>query len=240
MKRTKKTPLWQAIAQALRSDIADKIYGAGDKLPTEAELAKRFGVNRHTVRHAVSGLVDEGLLRTRRGAGVFVIGELTEYSIGKRVRFHQNILSVGQTPEKRILQIEERAASRREADVLHMKSRGDLCVCHGLSLANGTPIALFSSHFPAERLPGMAAALEAEQGVTAALAHCGVSDYTRASTRISARLANATQALHLHVQEGAPLIYSTSLNVDEAGLPVEFGMTWFAGDRVTLTMEEEG
>jgi len=79
--------------------------------------------------------------------------------------------------------------------------------------------------------------LQEEAGVTDALRRCGVADFTRLSTRISARPASATQALHLHVPEGAPLIYSTSLNADPDGVPVEFGMTWFAGDRVTLTID---
>lgn len=232
-----KTPLWQAIARSLRGDIADQVYGAGDKLPTEAQLAERFGVNRHTVRHAIRALATEGLVRTRRGAGVFVTAAPTEYPIGKRVRFHQNIAAGGQAPQKRILQIEERPATASEGDALMVAQGSQLCICRGVSLADGTPIALFSSHFPAERLPVIAAALAEQTGVTEALHLCGVADYTRVSTRISARLATATQALHLHLEEGAPLVYSTSLNADVQGCPVEFGKTWFAGDRVTLTID---
>lgn len=232
-----KTPLWQAIARSLRADIADRIYTAGDKLPTEAALADRFGVNRHTVRHAIRALVDEGLLRTRRGAGVFVTAGPTDYPIGRRVRFHQNILAGGQIPQKRILSIEERPAARKEAEALGLAPRAPICVYHGLTLANEMPIALFSSHFPARRLPGIAEALLHETGVTDALRRCGVRDYTRLSTRISARAASATQALHLHIPEGAPLIYTTGLNVDEQGIEVEYGQTWFAGDRVTLTID---
>ena len=232
-----KTALWKAIAASLKEDLAEHRYAPGDKLPTEAALADRFGVNRHTVRHAIKGLVEEGLLRTRRGAGVFVTATPTDYPIGKRVRFHQNLLASGRAPEKRILSVEERAATVEEADRLALEPGKALTVYHGLSLADGLPIALFSSHFPAERLPGIARALQEETSVTKALAHCGVEDYTRASTRISARSANATQALHLQVSQGAPLIYTTSLNVDETGVPIEFGMTWFSGDRVTLTIE---
>ena len=55
-----KTPLWQAISNALREDMAEGRYRPGDKLPTEAELAERFGVNRHTIRHAISVLVEMG------------------------------------------------------------------------------------------------------------------------------------------------------------------------------------
>ena len=236
----RKTPLWQAIAQTLSAGIADGVYAEGARLPTEAELAARFGVNRHTVRHALKSLADSGLVRSRRGAGVFVTATPTDYPIGRRVRFHQNVLAAGRTPEKRILQIEERAATPAEAARLGTEAGAAICVYHGLSLASGQPIALFESQFPACRLPGIAQALQASSGVTEALGRCGVADYTRASTRISARPASATQALQLHLTEGAPLIYTTGLNVDPDGLPVEFGMTWFAGERVTLTLGEDG
>ena len=113
-----RTPVWQAIAAALRADIAEGRYQTGDKLPTEAQLATRFGVNRHTVRHGISRLVGEGLVRTRRGAGVFVAARPTEYPIGARVRFHENLLAAGRRPEKRILDVECRAASAGEGRAL--------------------------------------------------------------------------------------------------------------------------
>ena len=70
----------------------------------------------------------------------------------------------------------------------------------------------------------------------AALASCGLSDYTRAETRITAKSAPAVLALALQVVEGAPVLRSVAINVDSGGVPVEFGTTWFAGDRVTLTV----
>ncbi len=97
--RSTKTPIWKAIADALRSDLAEGRYHPGDKLPTEAALAERFGVNRHTVRHGIGALVDEGLIRTRRGAGAFVAATPTDYPIGRRVRFHENLIAAGRRPD---------------------------------------------------------------------------------------------------------------------------------------------
>ena len=90
-----RTPIWTAIAHSLRSDIAAGVYGPDDKLPTESALAARFGVNRHTVRHAIKALAGEGLVLPRRGAGVFVTSTPTDYPIGRRVRFHQNLSAQG-------------------------------------------------------------------------------------------------------------------------------------------------
>ena len=232
-----KTPVWKAIANALRSDMAEGRYTTGDKLPTEAALADRFGVNRDTVRHGISALVDEGLIRTRRGAGAFVAATPTDYPIGQRVRFHENLIAAGRRPEKRVLYVEERLATEGEALALHISSGKPVCAYHGLSLADGQPIAVVESVFAADQLEGLVEALKAYTSITEALGAVGVADYTRASTRLTAVRASATQALHLNVTEGDPLLKSTSVNVDETGAPVEYGRTWFAGDRVTLTLE---
>lgn len=239
MPKTKtRTPIWQAISATLRADISDGRYGLGDKLPTETALADRFGVHRHTVRHALSHLVDEGLVRTRRGSGAFVQATPTDYPIGRRVRFHESLAAAGRLPRRRILQIESRGAAKVEAEALQIAVGDPVCVCHGLSLADDRPIALCESHFPRDRLSGIDKILAEISSVTEALRRVGVTDYTRTSTRLTAVKADAGQALHLHVQEGDPLLFSAGINIDGAGVPVEYGRTWFAGDRVTLTLEE--
>ncbi len=235
-----KTPVWKAIADALRSDLAEGRYQPGDKLPTEAALSDRFGVNRHTVRHGLSVLVKEGLVHTRRGAGAFVAAVPTDYPIGRRVRFHENLIAAGRRPDKRILQVEERSATEGEARALQIEAGAAVCAYHGLSLADAQPIAVFESLFPLERLAGITEALAGTSSVTTALQAVGVADYTRATTRLTAVRATATQALHLQLSEGDPLLRSSGVNVDMALMPVEYGRTWFAGDRVTLTLDGEG
>lgn len=233
-----KTPVWQAIAQALRADIAEGRFARGDKLPTEAALAARFGVNRHTVRHGLAQLVEEGLVRTRRGAGAFVAAEPTDYPLSRRVSFTENLRRAGRQPGRQILSLETRAASVTEAEALAVQVGDPVLAAHGLSSGDGQPMSLSESLYPLDRLPGIAAALKEERGVTHALRAVGVIDFLRAWTRITAQAANATQALHLQVLEGAPLLCTRSLNVDGAGVPVELGTSWWPGERVTLTLEE--
>lgn len=231
------TPIWRAIATQLHGDIVEGRYGLGDKLPTEAALADRFGVNRHTVRQGLAHLVDQGLVRTRRGAGAFVAARPTDYPIGRRVRFHENLTAAGRRPTKQALSVENRAATKAEAQVLSLPEGAHVCAYHGLSFADDHPIALVESVFPLDRLPGIDTALANFSSITQALAEVGVADYTRASTRVTAVLADATQALHLRLREGDPLLRATSVNVDQAGVPVEYGRTWYSGDHVTLTLD---
>lgn len=228
--------LWTAIAATLTDEIGAGRYRPGDKLPTEAELSRRFGVNRHTVRRALAALEDAGLTHARQGAGVFVAVRPTDYPIGRRVRFHQNLKAAGQAPDRKILLTETRSADPREAEALDLAPGAPVHVYEGVSLADGAPIALFRSVFPADRFPGLLAALAETRSVTAALARGGVADYTRASTRLTAKLASPTQALHLALRQGAPILRAVAVNVDAEGRPVEYGHTWFAGDRVSLVV----
>lgn len=234
-----RTPIWKSIAATLSAEIGDGLYRPGDKLPTEAQLSTRFGVNRHTVRHALSALVAAGTVHTRRGAGAFVAQTPTDYPIGKRVRFHRNVAAAGRTPAKTVLSVETRPASPAEQEALALTRDAMVHAYDGLSLADDQPIALFRSVFPAARFPDLPQALARSGSVTAALAEAGVSDYTRSSTRLTAKAATATQALHLRIAEGAPILRSVGINVDAAGVPIEYGRTWFAGDRVTLTLDAD-
>ena len=232
-------PLWTAIRDSLAADIADGAYGLGDRLPTEAALAARFGVNRHTVRRALADLAEAGAVHPRRGAGVFVAARPTDYPIGRRVRFHQNLAAAGRLPGRELLDVETRRASPEEAEALNLAEGAEVHCYRGLSLADGQPIALFQSIFPAARLPGLPALLTQSGSVTAALAASGVADYTRARTRVSALAADAFQARHLRLPDGAAVLRTVGINVDAQGCPVEYGHTWFAGDRVTLTLEQD-
>ena len=233
-----RSALWREIAAALEAEIGRGHFPPGGRLPTEAELSARFGVNRHTVRHALADMAARGLVHPRRGAGVFVTGRAADYPLGRRVRFHQAVTAAGMTPSRQLTRIETRPADAEEAAQLQIATGEAVHVVEGVSLADGQPLALFRSVFPAAFLPDLPQAMAASGSITAALAACGVADYTRHGTRITAKSAKPVQALALQIREGDPVLRSVAVNVDGAGRPVEYGITWFAGDRVTLTVGE--
>lgn len=234
-----KEALWSAIATTLSAEIAAGHYRPGDRLPTEATLAARFGVNRHTVRHALAALAERGLVHSRRGAGVFVALRPTDYPLGRRVRFHQNVLAAGQTPSRTINRAETRPSDPGEARALRLKPGDAVQVVEGVSLADGQPIAAFRSVFPAARFPGLLEAVRATGSITRALSDLGLTDYTRAETRLTAQLADPVLAVALAIRAGAPVLRTVAVNVDPKGVPIEYGFTWFAGDRVTLTVADQ-
>jgi GntR family transcriptional regulator, phosphonate transport system regulatory protein len=234
-----KEAIWSAIATTLTDEITSGHYRPGDKLPTEAALSARFGVNRHTVRHALSALAERGLVHSRRGAGVFVAQRPTDYPLGRRVRFHQNVLAAEQTPSRAISRAETRPCDAEEARALRLRTGDAVHVVEGVSLADGQPIAAFRSVFPALRFPGMLTLVRETGSITRALAASGLADYTRAETRLTAQLADPVLALALAVRSGAPVMRTVAVNVDAGGVPVELGTTWFAGERVTLTVADQ-
>ena len=61
------------VQDALRSRIADGQFTPGDRLPSEAQLTREFGVSRTVVREAIAALRSDGLVEPRQGAGVFVL-----------------------------------------------------------------------------------------------------------------------------------------------------------------------
>ena len=234
-----KEALWAAIAATLTAEIAGGHYRPGDRLPTEAALSARFGVNRHTVRHALGTLAERGLVHSRRGAGVFVAHRPTDYPLGRRVRFHRNVLAAGQTPSRRISRDETRPCDAEEARALRLRRGDRVHVVEGVSLADDQPIAAFRSVFPAARFPGLLAAVRETGSITRALAAAGLTDYTRAETRLTAQLADPVLAVALVIRPGAPVLRTVAVNVDPEGVPVEHGTTWFAGERVTLTVADQ-
>jgi GntR family transcriptional repressor for pyruvate dehydrogenase complex len=66
-------PAYRKVAAALMERILDRSLQEGDRLPSETELARQFGVNRSTVREAVRELQGTGLLGRRRGSKLLVV-----------------------------------------------------------------------------------------------------------------------------------------------------------------------
>ncbi|MFH8383559.1 GntR family transcriptional regulator [Kitasatospora sp. NPDC018058] len=65
-------PLHKQVAAAMRQSIATDEWPPGTQLPTETDLAEKYGVSRPTVRLAVAALRSEGLLDVKQGRGTYV------------------------------------------------------------------------------------------------------------------------------------------------------------------------
>lgn len=81
---TRSLPPFRRVADELRAEILRGDQKPGAKLPSENQLAERFGVTRATIRKGIALLRGDGLVTTHQGKGAFV-----------RERPHVNLLSTG-------------------------------------------------------------------------------------------------------------------------------------------------
>lgn len=232
-------PLWSEVRRTLADDMAAGRYRPGEKLPSEAQLARRFGVNRHTVRRALAALREDGAIHVRQGAGATVTLTPVTYRLGERTRFRQNLAAEGRTGSHRLIRLETLPAEPGEARPLDLAPGDPVHLLEVVGDADGAPISFGRSRLPAVRLPSFSAAFREHGSVTAALAAEGIGDYQRLWTRMSAERASALIARHLQIAPGAPVLRTVSLNVDADGHPIEYGQAWFSGDRVQLVVERD-
>lgn len=230
---------WARIAHEIADAIRHGIYAPGERLPSEHALAQQYGVNRHTIRRSLTTLGQLGLVRSAQGSGTYVGEFAVDLVLGKRPRHRQSLAQAGLKGGMKVLQSNVLPADSSVAQalevapgsqVLHLVVQGD---------GGGQPLHVSDRYFPLPRLAGLDAHLQATGSITVSLAQLGVADYTRRESRISARLPEAEVATLLQQPASRPTLLVTSVNVDTEGVPVEFARAWFAGDRVTLTMDHE-
>jgi GntR family phosphonate transport system transcriptional regulator len=229
--------LWRQVADQIRQSVLTGL-APNERLPAEAELAARFGVNRHTVRAAIAALEKEGILRAEQGRGTFLNDrKRLRYPIGQRTRFSSGLESQAQTRSGRLLSSEAMPAPVAVATALSLPAGAPVVRLSTVSAADGVPISAANSWFDATRF-GEVAGFYAETGsITASLARLGVDDYTRKSTAVEARHASSEDLDLLALAPGAIVLLTRSVDVDPAGLPIQYGESRFAADRVELLID---
>jgi GntR family phosphonate transport system transcriptional regulator len=229
--------LWRQIVQALESEINDGTRPPGTQLPTEAQLATRFAVNRHTVRRALEELSHNGLVRVEQGRGSFVAEDVLDYAVSARTRFSETIRRHNREPSGRVLDLREIAADKHIAAGLGIRAGGRVIRMERLGLADGRPVSLGNHHFPAARFPGLLDALRRSATISEALVAVGVPDYRRLVTRITARLPQPHESALLATPRNRPLLVTENVNVDQAGAIIEFGIGLHPTPRVQIVIE---
>jgi GntR family phosphonate transport system transcriptional regulator len=229
--------LWRQIVRTIEQEIADGSHTPGGRLPTEAQMAVRFGVNRHTVRRALEELSRAGLVRVEQGRGSFVTEDVLDYTVSPRTRFSEWVRRHNMEPSGSLLELREVPADATVAAGLGLRAGAKVLRLERLGLADGRPVSIGSHHFPAQRFPGLLAALRAEPTITGALARVGVSDYRRLVSRITARMPTPSEAELLRMPRNRPVLVTESVNVDQTGAVVEFGVTRYPTPRVQIVVE---
>lgn len=229
--------LWRQIARALEGEIGSGTLGPGDRLPTEAQLSARFAVNRHTVRRALEELSRGGLIRIEQGRGSFVAEDVLDYAISQRTRFSEWVRRHNKEPTGKVLDLREIPADSTAAEALGLRAGAKIVRLERLGLADARPVGLTTHHFSAMRFPGLMTALRAHESISVALEACGLPDYRRLSTKVTARLPLPQEAALLQMPRNRPLLITENINVDSAGQVVEYGIARYPTPRVQIVFE---
>ncbi|HEU0201124.1 MAG TPA: phosphonate metabolism transcriptional regulator PhnF [Burkholderiaceae bacterium] len=237
--RSSGVTMWKQIAEELEAEIRNRVYAQTGRLPSKNELARRFGVNRDTLRQAVAALAQQGLVSVEQGKGAFVRQEMVDYALSRRTRFSENLLRQGLLPSKQLLTAREVPAPERAARALQVRKGTRVLLAEMLDEASGHPIGLATAYYPAARFDGLLELLSRGTETTQILKHFGVSDYLRASSRITTQMPTDELAQTLRQPKTRPVLCVESIDVDLDGVPIKYGETIFVGDRVQLVVANE-
>lgn len=229
--------LWRCISDDFEQMILVGKYDNGEKLPTESEIATRYGVNRHTVRRAMAELAARGMVYTERGSGTYVKTDKLEYRIGQRTRFSEIVAAAGHEAEGRLQGHRLEAASDEIANRLGLKPGDDVVRLEIVRAADRVPISVATTWLPAERYYDAAKIFRQVRSITRTLEHYGVGGYRRKWTRISAAFTDAVDAARLRLSVHRPILVVESLDVRSSNEPILTTRGRFAADRVALTVE---
>src|SRR5216684_548079 len=229
--------LWRHVADGIERGIADGTFAAGERLPGENEIAETYRVNRHTVRRALATLAERGFVRAERGSGTYVEAPRLAYPLRSRTRFSEIVGAGGREPRGQLISASEEPATRKLARQLGLKTGALLLRIEALRFADRTPICVGTTWLAAERFPEAERIYERVRSMTKLLAHYGIRDYRRASTRVTAAIVDATDASRLDLALGRPILVVDSTDVDTEGKPLMTKRTRFAAERIEFVVE---
>ncbi|WP_303785055.1 phosphonate metabolism transcriptional regulator PhnF [Sandarakinorhabdus limnophila] len=229
--------MWDTIATDLERAITERRLAPGDKLPSEQQLVRKYYVNRHMVRRALSRLVQKGLIISHQGRGSYVSRSTFQMPITQRTRFSQSVRAAGAVHSNQTLRLEVIPGPADVARELEVKAGTAMLRLERLSVVDGQATGISDHYFVAVRVPGFAEVYEQCGSITATLITIGIHDYVRLRTRIHARLPTPGEAQLLGMPQHVPLIITRATNVDLDGAILEYGEARLAADRVELVMQ---
>jgi GntR family phosphonate transport system transcriptional regulator len=226
LSRQPSEPLYLELAQVLRGEL--RHYRIGDFLPGEMQLARRFAVNRHTLRRAVDELINEGRLLRRQGKGTQVLQRPLVYPLQADSAYSDALAALGVRTEARLLERRQLSASAEEARHLQLAEGAALIELSTLRLLDGEPVSLIRHRYCASH----AELLADYQGgsLRRYLGERGL-PLTRRFSLIGARLADRDEAAQLLMPLRMPLLSVFTLSCDVSGRPLEIALSASRSDR---------
>ncbi|MGO4379869.1 GntR family transcriptional regulator [Pseudoduganella sp. RAF19] len=225
-------PLYQLLQRALREAINQHVFGPDEALPAERQLAADLSISRITVRKAIDGLVEEGLLVRRPGSGNFINAKV-EKNFAKLTSFSEDMRARGRTPRSVWLKRSEGTVTPEEALRLRLSPGAPVYRFNRIRFADDVPMCLEYATIVASALPSLEVV---DTSMYEALEAQGCRP-VRALQRLSALLLNAEQARLLQAKEGDAGLAVERLGFLRDGRAIEFCRSIFRGDMYDFVAE---
>jgi len=217
-------PLYLQIKELLIKSLAAVEWRPGETIPSELELAARFGVSQGTVRKALDALAADNLVVRRQGKGTFVATHTEEkVSMFRFLRVRRND-GVDEYPTSRLVDLRRGKASSEVARALELKPGDPVITLRRLLEYRGEPAVLDEIGVPAQLFKGLTRGkVERYRGSIYGLfeTQFGVR-IVRAREKLSAVAAEPRPAILLRVPSGTPLLAVDRVTYTFGDKPVEW------------------
>ncbi|MBP2473597.1 GntR family transcriptional regulator [Crossiella equi] len=224
-------PRYYAVKVQLRAVIEE--LGPGSMLPSERELAERFGVSRVTLRQAVGELVLEGKLQRKHGSGTSIAPpkltqplSLSSYTEGMRKQ--------GVRPGRNVITVERLAADAGLAADLRIGQGAPVVHIERVLLADEERVGLESTYLSEERYPTLLEVFEPTGSLYACLQERLGVVFAEADERLETVLATPREALLIGTNPALPMLLLHRVSADPSGAPIERVRSLFRGDRFSF------
>ncbi|MEO8344482.1 MAG: GntR family transcriptional regulator [Betaproteobacteria bacterium] len=216
-------PLYLQIKALLEKSLETREWSPGAAIPSEMDLAGRFGVSQGTVRKAIDALAADNLVVRRQGKGTFVSTHTEERA--SQFRFLRIRPDDGhdEYPGSRLIDLKRAKASAEVARLLALKQGDPVVVLRRVLEWDGVPVVFDEITLPATQFRGLTRArYEAYRGSMYGFfeTQFGVR-MLKARERLSAIAADSTSAAILGVAVGSPLLAVDRVTLTYGDFPVE-------------------
>ncbi|HZV55794.1 MAG TPA: GntR family transcriptional regulator [Rhodocyclaceae bacterium] len=217
------SPLYRQIKSLILQALEGGEWRPGEVIPSETELAVRFGVSQGTVRKAIDELAAENHLLRRQGKGTYVASHNDPRAFFRFLRLEALRGEIG--PSRSVpLECWRAKAGQEAARVLGIKLAEPIIVVRRVLEFSAKPVVVDEIYLPGDVFPGLTLEMLKEwQGSLYSLfeSQFGVR-MVRAEERLRAVAADRTSAELLRVREGSPLLSVERISFSYGGRPVEW------------------
>lgn len=235
--RNSPLPLYYQLKTILLERIQCGALAAGDRLPSEDDLVRQYGVSKITVRQALSELVRMGYLRREQGRGTFVARPKLEQGPRELTSFTEQMKRRGMQAVSRVLEAGVVQADADVAERLHLPEGTPVLVLKRVRLADGEPMGVQTAYLPAALVAG----LEAEDLESGSLYEILRTKYAlipqRALETHCAVTVDEEEANWLGLPVGAAALTAERVSYLPDGRPLELVYSVMRADRYRIVLE---